>query len=68
MMNYSAFIKNISTGVLEKACRDASRGDPLAAAWLLSLPASLYSEVSNVEPEVLGELAYKSLESMINGC
>jgi len=67
MNHYSVFIKNISTGVLEKACRDASRGDPLAAAWLLTLPASLYAEVSGIESELLGELAYKSLENMING-
>jgi hypothetical protein len=62
-----AFIKNIAAGVLEKACRDAKGGDPLAAYWLLTRPALEYAALADVREETLGELAFFSLEFLING-
>ena len=56
-MYFDCGVRKISAAVLEAAARDAKRGDPIAACWLLTRDAELFADAFGIEDGFLGRLA-----------
>lgn len=59
--------KDLSLGVIENAAKDAAKGDPTAAAWLLTPSAGMFAEIAGIQEGFLGQLANDALERLQHG-